>query len=528
MVCANPDKVVQRGERLIWCGGALAELYASLGGAVEMAGKPHRPIYDLAFGRLASADPPVRDLAADPGGRRWSGDRPGRGLRRWAGCPLHRQGRARRAPHRAGGALDIPAVEAMLARDDGGVLGHGRPRLVAGRPMRIVQGWRSLAPDNRGAAVALGNFDGVHLGHQQVIAAAGDAARRLGAPLGVISFEPHARMHFQPDSAPFRLMRPAQLARALAALGADRLYLLPFGSEMAALSDEAFARDVLVAGLGARHVAVGFDITFGKGRSGDPAAMAVMGRLRLRRLSRPGLHARRREGLLHRRARGAAARRARARRPPARPSLRHRGGGPEGPPARPAARLPNRQRPLGRYVAPRFGVYAVRARLADGRLRDGVANIGVNPTTGEVAPRLEAWLFEFDEAIYGEVSKPSLIAFLRPEERFASVDAMTAQVRRDADDARAILPKPIRGLALAPCGAQPEGTMISKRAPLSRTIVMRPFTWATRLPTIFMPRIGRPSASPRASHCRYRRSNSSNASPCLCSRTWMTPVAGGG
>ncbi|MGI9170600.1 MAG: bifunctional riboflavin kinase/FMN adenylyltransferase, partial [Caulobacteraceae bacterium] len=91
--------------------------------------------------------------------------------------------------------------------------------------MKILHGWKNLADADRGAAVALGNFDGVHLGHQAVIADAADAARRLGVPLGIISFEPHARMHFQPDSPPFRPMTARQLAATVEALGADRLYL---------------------------------------------------------------------------------------------------------------------------------------------------------------------------------------------------------------------------------------------------------------------------------------------------------------
>jgi riboflavin kinase/FMN adenylyltransferase len=142
---------------------------------------------------------------------------------------------------------------------------------------KIVHGWKGLAASDRGAAVAFGNFDGVHLGHQQVIADAAAAAAFEGAPLGVISFEPHARMHFQPDSPPFRLSHPQQLARTVEALGVERLYLLPFGVEMANFSDHDFVTDVLVKGLGVRHVAVGFDVTFGKDRTGDPASMRRYG-----------------------------------------------------------------------------------------------------------------------------------------------------------------------------------------------------------------------------------------------------------
>src|SRR5579872_3800637 len=110
---------------------------------------------------------------------------------------------------------------------------HGEVERTAERTMKIIHGWKGLAPADQGAAVALGHFDGVHLGHQQVIDHARAAARTLEAPLGVISFEPHARMHFHPESPPFRLMNSHQLARTVQALGADFLYLLPFGVEMA-------------------------------------------------------------------------------------------------------------------------------------------------------------------------------------------------------------------------------------------------------------------------------------------------------
>ena len=143
--------------------------------------------------------------------------------------------------------------------------------------IQVVRGWRGLPPEQRGAAVAIGAFDGVHRGHQAVIADAREAAARLGVPLAVVSFDPHPRRWFQPDAAPFRLMTPDQMARALEPLGVDRLYLLPFDGEMAAMTDEQFARDVLGDGIGIRHAAVGFDFTFGKGRTGSPEALRRYG-----------------------------------------------------------------------------------------------------------------------------------------------------------------------------------------------------------------------------------------------------------
>jgi len=312
--------------------------------------------------------------------------------------------------------------------------------------LKVVHHWRGLAEADKGAALALGSFDGVHKGHQIVIADAAKAAQRLGVPLGVISFEPHPRMHFRPGEPPFRLMNPHQLARTLDGMGVDRLYLLPFGLEMAEFSDHDFVRDVLVSGLGIKHVAVGFDITFGKGRTGDPQLMRHYGD---------------EFGFSVSVAEAAGDEAGKFSSTTARQALRD--GHPEeaaevlGRPfaieglvqkGRQLGRqlgFPTANVPLGDYVAPRFGVYATRTRLKDGRELQGVANIGVNPTTGLVDPRLEVWMFDFDEDIYGETIETDLIAFLRPEETFRDADgnfdvpAMVDQVHEDARQAKAIL-----------------------------------------------------------------------------------------
>jgi riboflavin kinase/FMN adenylyltransferase len=307
--------------------------------------------------------------------------------------------------------------------------------------LQVFHNWRDLAPEARGAAVAYGSFDGVHLGHRRVIAEAAEAAARLDAPLGVVSLEPHPNALFNPGGPPFRLANPHQLARTVEDLGAARLYLLPFGHEMASLSDRAFVEEILVAGLGVRHVAVGFDVTFGKGRTGDPAAMTRYGgefgfsvsvaapvtaadgskisssaiRDALR-AGEPALAARLLgqpfaiEGVVQK----------------GRQLGRQLG-------------IPTANVPLGEYVVPKLGVYATRTRLKDGRTLGGVANIGVNPTTGEVEPRLEVWLFDFDADIYGETIETELIAFIRSEEKFPTVEAMLAVIADDAAKARTIL-----------------------------------------------------------------------------------------
>jgi riboflavin kinase/FMN adenylyltransferase len=306
--------------------------------------------------------------------------------------------------------------------------------------MRIIHGWKGLANADRGAAVALGNFDGVHLGHQRVIADAADAARAIGAPLGVISFEPHARMHFHPEAPPFRLMNPHQLARTVSSLGAEFFYLLPFGVEMANFTDHDFVSEVLAKGLGVRHVGVGFDISFGKGRTGDPDAMRRYGA----ELGFSVSVAQAVENAAGKISSTTARDALREGRPELARTIMGRPFAIEGvvQKGRQLGRqlgFPTANVPLGDYVAPRFGVYATRTRLADGRQLNGVANIGVNPTTGEVAPRLEVWLFEFDEDIYGETIETDLIAFLRPEEKFDSIEVMVDQIHQDERDARTIL-----------------------------------------------------------------------------------------
>jgi riboflavin kinase/FMN adenylyltransferase len=307
--------------------------------------------------------------------------------------------------------------------------------------LRVIRGWKHLPERDRGAALAMGNFDGVHRGHQRVIALAAEAARDLQAPLGVITFDPHPRTFFRPHEPAFRLMRPDQQARALEALGVQQLYVLPLDEALADMTDREFAAKVLSRGLGARHVSLGFDNTFGRGRSGGPDAMRRYGQelgfgvsvaqavsdADGDKFSSTAV----RESLRDGRPQDAAAILGR---PFAIEGAVQRG--------RQLGRklgFPTANVPLADYVTPRFGVYATRTRLPDGREVAGVANIGVNPTVGEVAPLLEVWLFDFDEDLYDQVIETDLVAFLRPEEKFASLEEMTAQVMRDAEEARALL-----------------------------------------------------------------------------------------
>lgn len=307
--------------------------------------------------------------------------------------------------------------------------------------MEVIHDWRGLNPAQKGAAVAVGAFDGVHRGHQAVIAEAKAAADRIGAPLGVVTFDPHPRRLFQPDAAPFRLMTPDQMARALAPLGVDRLYLIPFDAEMAGMGDEAFARRVLADGLGIVHAAVGFDFTFGKGRSGSPDALRRYGETlgftvsvtqRLDDASGLKLSSSAvREAL-------AAGDMDRARAILGRP-FAIQGAVIHGDKRGRTIGVPTANIALGDYMRPAYGVYATRTRLPDGRVIDGVANLGVRPMFQIDQPLLEVWLFDFDESLYDQTVETELVAFLRGEMRFDGLDALKVQIEADAEAARAVL-----------------------------------------------------------------------------------------
>ena len=307
--------------------------------------------------------------------------------------------------------------------------------------MQIVRDWRDLSDALKGAAVAVGAFDGVHRGHQAVIAGARDAADRLGAPLGVVSFDPHPRRWFQKDAAPFRLMTAEQMAEALAPLGVDILYLLSFDAEMAGMTDAAFAERVLAEGLGIRHAAVGFDFTFGKGRSGSPGALRAYGE----RLGFTVSVAERLDDADGLKLSSSAVREAlkagdmaRAAAILGRP-FAIRGEVIHGDKRGRTIGVPTANVALGDYMRPAYGVYATRSRLPDGRVVDGVASLGVRPMYALETPLMEVWLFDFDGDLYGQTLDTELVAWLRGEETFDGLDALKTQIDADAAAARTVL-----------------------------------------------------------------------------------------
>ncbi len=302
--------------------------------------------------------------------------------------------------------------------------------------MRTHAPGATIPMDAKGCAIALGNFDGVHLGHQAVLS----DARAHGARLGVATLRPHPRRFFQPDAPPFQLQTPGQRARALAALGVLELFEIGFDKALAQSTHEDFSQTVLRDALGARHVSVGADFRFGRGRAGDVAALKTLGAAHgfsVGAVAPVGEAGARYSSTAIRKAieagdmPGAAAQLSR---PWAiegvveRGFQRGRGFG-----------FATANVGLGDYLRPRLGVYAVRVRLRDD-WRDGVASVGVNPTVGALpAPLLEAHLFDFDAELYGQTIEVALIAFLRDEAHFTDVDALKAQMARDAEAAKAAL-----------------------------------------------------------------------------------------
>ena len=309
--------------------------------------------------------------------------------------------------------------------------------------MRIVRDWQFVEQRDRGASAAIGNFDGVHRGHQAVIDIARAAAAKRGAPLGVMTFEPHPRQYFAPGGPAFRLMNAEARAHRLDWLGVDTLYELSFNDTLSALTPEAFARKVIADGLGLAHVVVGEDFHFGKGRAGDASTLRDLGdRLGFGVTIAPLLG----EGGTE--FSSTAIRTALAEGQPrqAEQMLGHwhriEGEVLHGEKRGRALGYPTANMSVEGLHLPKLGVYAVVADVLGGPHKGswpGVASLGVRPMFGVNRPNLEVHLFDFDGDLYGEHLSVALIEYLRPEAKFDSLDALIAQMDRDSADARAVL-----------------------------------------------------------------------------------------
>lgn len=308
--------------------------------------------------------------------------------------------------------------------------------------MEIVRGDCRVGRQLSGGALALGNFDGVHRGHQAVIGAALAWAREQGRPALVASFDPHPSRFFRPDAPPFALTTPAQKLAHFEALGVDGAVLIPFDGALAGLSAGDFAQQWLKERLQIAHVVTGQDFTFGKGRSGNAASLATLGAglgftaQAVHPVSdAPGEGAisstRVREAL---KAGDMAAAATLLTRPfaIAGPVL-------HGDKLGRTIGVPTANQALGDYLRPRYGVYAVRARLPGGEVRPGVANLGIRPMFVPVKELLETWIFDWAGDLYGQTIEVELVGFLRDEMKLDGLDALKAQIALDAAAARACL-----------------------------------------------------------------------------------------
>ncbi|MEO1015092.1 MAG: bifunctional riboflavin kinase/FAD synthetase [Pseudomonadota bacterium] len=300
-----------------------------------------------------------------------------------------------------------------------------------------------VSADGAPIVAAIGNFDGVHLGHRRLIVETARLAADVGAAPGAVVFDPHPRRFFQPDAAPFRISAADDRDALLMQAGAARVIRLPFDADLAAMTPREFVIDVLKARLGLAGVATGSEFRFGKGRVGTSEDLKEI-------CEEAGLAYRAIDPLSDEAGRGggkvgsSGVREAiRAGDMASAASMLGRlwsvsGVVEEGRRLGRTIGFPTANLRLGDIVEPRKGVYAVRVASAGG-VSDGVANFGRRPTVGSDAPLLEAHLFDFDGDLYGAEIEVRFAAFLRDEVKFDGVDALKAQIAIDAEDARRAL-----------------------------------------------------------------------------------------
>ena len=308
--------------------------------------------------------------------------------------------------------------------------------------MRIVRHWQSTPADARGAVVAIGNFDGVHLGHRAVIEEGRRIARALGAPLAVLTFEPHPRQVLAAPEEPFRLTPFRVKARHLDALGVEFLYVARFDRAFAAREPASFVADVVAAGIGARHVVVGHDFAFGRGRAGTVELLTEVGGslgVGVTSIEAAGtgttIHSASRARRLL--ADGEVA---------ALPEVLGRHWEIDGHVITGDRRgrtigFPTANLRCAGILHPARGVYALWAQPdgGDEPWYPAVANLGRRPTFDKTEDLLEVHIFDYAADIYGRRLRAAFADRVRPERRFDGIEALKAQIADDCDTARAIL-----------------------------------------------------------------------------------------
>lgn len=311
--------------------------------------------------------------------------------------------------------------------------------------IELVRGLHNIAAHHRGNVITIGNFDGVHLGHQRMLAAVRAQARTLGVPAAVLSFEPTPREFFQGAAAPARLMRLREKLESLQHYGVERLVVLRFDEPMRDMSADHFIEAVLVAQLGVRHMVVGHDFRFARGREGTVDTLRESGSrhgFSVEQVSQFLVGGQRVSSSLVRDAlgRGDLATATALLGRPYRITGRVRRG------AQLGRKLgyPTANLALHRKVVPLWGIFAVRVNGPGLREHPAVVSLGTRPTVNGVDPLLEVHLFDYDGDLYGQYLEVDFIARLRDEVRFDSLDALVVQMDRDAATARELLAQSAR------------------------------------------------------------------------------------
>jgi len=310
--------------------------------------------------------------------------------------------------------------------------------------MRVIRHFADLHPEPKGSVVALGNFDGVHLGHQAVITEAGRQAVKLGAAFTVMTFEPHPRLLFQPDLPPFRLTPFRVKTRLIEELGADISLMQHFDSAFAAHTAQDFVTDLLVGHLGVKGVVVGHDYVFGQKRLGNPDYLRTMGEklgfavtvVKAAATEDGEIYSstRVRQHLTEGRPRDAARLLGRPWEIEGRVEHGDKRGRTIG--------FPTANLGLEDYQRPATGVYAVRVGLGAGHdwiWYDGVANFGHRPTFDKTDELLEVHILDYSGDLYGHHVRVQMLDFIRPEHKFAGIDDLKKQIDLDVSHARTLL-----------------------------------------------------------------------------------------
>ncbi len=300
----------------------------------------------------------------------------------------------------------------------------------------------SDTPENlQSAVVAIGNFDGVHRGHQAVLALTKDIAASENRPAIVMTFEPHPRNYFAPDTPVFRLTSQSQKSLLLQILGLNGIVVVPFDNSLANTTAEEFVARILVGNLGVGHVVTGYNFHFGKARQGTPLYLQEAGdRFGFGVTTVPSFGDERGDSVSSSRIRAALTA---GKVSEAAGLLGYRwnvdGKVQQGKKLGRTLGFPTANLVLPDYTRLTNGIYAVRVRRADGSLHDGVASFGRRPTFDNGAELFETFLFDFNDDLYDESISVSLFGFLRGEEKFTSADALIEQMKKDESEARALL-----------------------------------------------------------------------------------------